>query len=83
MDDNDLHAVVAALLPVLLGLGLIELYISGGASFMVVGTGLLGLGLLMVVIGALAEGAAMRRPRRRRSRSSRGDQSARSRLTSL
>jgi hypothetical protein len=71
MDKNDFSSLVAAILPVLLGMGLIELYISREISIAVIGAGLFALAMIMVVIAALSDVAAMRRPRRRRSRSGR------------
>ena len=66
--DKTISSFAATLLPVLLGLGLIELYISRGVSITVVAAAIFALAMLMVVIAALNDIAAMRRPRRKRVR---------------
>ena len=71
MDDRDIYSVIAALLPPLLGLGLIELYIVREVSIALVVAGLVGLGILMIVISALVDitKASRNAPKRRRRRS--------------
>jgi hypothetical protein len=71
MDNRDIYSVVAALLPPLLGLGLIELYIERDVSLALVVAGLVALGILMIVIAALVDitEASRRSPKRRRRRS--------------
>lgn len=68
MNDRDPYAFVAAILPPLLGLGLIELYVARGVSFSTIVAGLIALTVLMTVIAALVDivRANRERPRRRR-----------------
>lgn len=71
MENRDIYSIVAALLPPLLGLGLIELYIEREVSIAIVVAGLVALGILMIVISALVDltEASRRNPKRRRRRS--------------
>jgi hypothetical protein len=67
--NRDIYSVIAAILPALLGLGLIDLYISRDVSFATIVACVIGLAILMIVIAALSDVAqAMRQPRRRRRR---------------
>ena len=70
--DRGIYTLIAAILPPLLGLGLIELYVSRDVSFATVAAGMLGLALLMVVLAALADVAQAARRQPRRSRRPRG-----------
>ena len=71
--DRGIYTLIAGLLPPILGLGLIELYVSRDVSFVTIAACVLALALVMVVIVALADvaQAAARRPRRSRRRSAR------------
>jgi hypothetical protein len=71
MENRDIYSLVAALLPPLLGLGLIELYIERDVSLALVVAGIVALGILMIVIAALVDvtEASRRNPKRRRPRS--------------
>ena len=71
MENRDIYSIIAALLPPLLGLGLIELYIEREVSVAIVVAGLAALGILMIVVSALVDIAetSRRNPRRRRRRS--------------
>ena len=51
---RDLYAVIAALLPVALGLGLIDLYVSGRIGAMAAILSSLGLAAVMFVLAVLA-----------------------------
>lgn len=68
MDNRDLYAVLAGILPPLLGLGLIELYIARGVDIGLIVAGLLALALTSMVIAALHDVAGTRKQRRRRQR---------------
>jgi hypothetical protein len=74
MQNRDLYSIFAAILPPLLGLGLIELYVVREVSIVTVVVALVAIGLLMVVISTLVEvnDAARTQGARRRRRGSRG-----------
>lgn len=68
MKNRSLASVMAALLPILLGLGLIDLYVSRDLPIGVVAAGMLALAAVMIVAAALGDIAAANPPRRRRAR---------------
>ncbi|HUQ26958.1 MAG TPA: hypothetical protein VM051_00100 [Usitatibacter sp.] len=65
MNDHALYSFFAAILPVLLGLGLIELYVTRDLSFGVICAGIVALAIVMTVIAALADVAKASGSRRR------------------
>jgi hypothetical protein len=67
--DRGIYTIIAGILPPILGLGLIELYVTRDVSFATIAACLLGLALVMVVVVALADVARSRRPRRSRRHS--------------
>jgi hypothetical protein len=71
--DRGIYTVIAGILPPILGLGLIELYVTRDVSFATIAACVLALGLATVVIVALADvaQAAIKRPRRSRRHSGR------------
>lgn len=72
MKDRNIHCVIAAILPVLLGLGLIELWVVRDLSFALVLSGLLVLAALSATVAGLAEAAATGEHARGRRRSTHG-----------
>lgn len=69
MEDRDVYAAIAAILPPMLGLGLIELYIERAVNIATIAAALIGLALVMIVMAALRDVAhAAREPRGRRRR---------------
>jgi hypothetical protein len=71
MDNRNLYSIFAAILPPMLGFGLIELYMVRDVSIATVAVALVALGLLMVLISTLVEVAAAAPDGRRRRRRSR------------
>jgi hypothetical protein len=72
--DRGIYTLIAGILPPILGLGLIELYVSRDVSFAMIAACVLALALVMIVIVALADVAqasARRHPRRSRRHSGR------------
>lgn len=72
MDNRNVYSIFAAILPPLLGFGLIELYVVRDVSIVTVVMALVALGLLMILISALVEVAAADPGGSRRRRRSRG-----------
>ena len=66
MNDNDLYSILAAILPTLLGLGLIELYVTREVSVVFIVAGLAALAIIAVLIAALRDVAKQERRRKRR-----------------
>ena len=58
MNHRNIYCIIAAILPVLLGLGLIEISMERGPSFGLVAGGLLCLAVLTATITGLAADAA-------------------------
>ncbi|HUQ29524.1 MAG TPA: hypothetical protein VM051_13080 [Usitatibacter sp.] len=69
--DRGIYALIAGLLPPILGLGLIELYVTRDVSFATIAACLLALAFMMIVVVALADVARAMRPRRSRRHSAR------------
>lgn len=68
MDNRELYAVLAGVLPPLLGLGLVELYVARDASIAIVVTGLIALAVVSVLIAALHDVLNVRKRHRSRHR---------------
>jgi len=66
IENRGIYSIVAAILPAMLGLGLIELYLERNVGIVVVVAAMAGLAAVMILIAALSDVAGQ--PRRRRAR---------------